>query len=148
MKQENKALLIKYITCFCVAALMTAIVFWIEGFFTSDVARNIQVLGDGFTVSGGLMLMFAAMMFISGEGALIGIGWVLRNAFLTFVPMGRKKHELYREYRERKLKDAKKSSDHCLLVTGLVFMLIGVVLTVVWYMNWKCNIRCSALEII
>ena len=136
MKQENKTLLIKYIVCFCVAAAITVAVFGIEGFFTKNVARNLQVLGDGFTVSGGLLLMFAGMMFISGEGALIGIGWVLRNAFLTFVPMGRKKHELYRDYRERKLKNAKKSSDHCLSLTGLVFLAIGVVITLVWYYNF------------
>ncbi len=136
MKQENKSRLIKYIVCICVASLITLVVFWIQGFFTHSVARNLQVLGDGFTVSGALFLMFAGMMFISGEGALIGIGWVLRNAFLTFVPMGRKRHELYRDYRERKLKNAKKSSDHCLLAVGLVFFLIGVAITLIWHYNF------------
>jgi len=79
------------------------------------------------------MTLFAGMMFISGEGALIGIGFVLRNAFLTFIPMGRKKQELYAQYRERKLKEIKKSSDHCILITGLTFLLIGIIFTVIWY---------------
>lgn len=133
MKQDNKARLTKYIVCSCFASLITVCVFWIEGFFTTDVARNIQVLGDGFTVSGALMLMFTGMMFISGEGALIGISYILRNVVLTFIPMGRKKHELYRDYRERKLKESSKSSDHSMLTVGMTFFMIGIIFTLIWY---------------
>ena len=136
MKQENKALLIKYIVCFCIASLITFIVFWIKGFFTSSVGVNIQILSDGFCVSGLLLTLFAGMMFVSGEGALIGIGFVLRNIVQAFVPMGRAKHEFYADYRERKLKEAKKSKDNCILVTGLAFLLIGIVFTVIWYVNF------------
>ena len=133
MKQENKALLTKYIICFCIASLITFIVFWIKGFFTDSLAVNIQILSDGFSVSGILLLLFAGMMFISGEGALIGIGFVLRNAFLAFIPMGRSKQERYADYRERKLRNSKKSGDGCILVTGLIFLFIGIVFTVIWY---------------
>lgn len=136
MKQENKARLIKYIICFCIASLIAVAVFGIQGFFTSNLARNIQILGDGFTVSGALLLMFAGMMFISGEGALIGISFIMRNVVLAFVPMGRKKQELYKDYRERKLQSKRKSSDHCLLVIGLIFLLIGVIFTTVWQANF------------
>ena len=79
------------------------------------------------------MTLFAGMMFVSGEGALIGIQFVIRNIALAFVPMGRKRHELYKDYRERKLNEAKKSSDHCILVTGLVFLTVGIILTIIWY---------------
>ena len=133
MKQENKSLLIKYIICFGVASLMTVIVFWIKGFFDHSPAVNLQILSDGFFVSGILMTLFAGMMFVSGEGALIGIQFVIRNIALAFVPMGRKRHELYKDYRERKLNEAKKSSDHCILVTGLVFLTVGIILTIIWY---------------
>jgi len=136
VKQENKPLLIKYTICFCIASLITFIVFWIKGFFTDSLAVNIQILSDGFTVSGIMLLLFAGMMFISGEGALIGISFVLRNAFLTFIPMGRAKQERYADYRARKLGSMKKSSSHSLLVIGLLFFLIGVVFTVIWYVNF------------
>ena len=76
------------------------------------------------------------MIFISGEGALIGIGFVLRNVVLTFIPMGRAKHELYADYRARKLGAAKKQENSSILVTGLSFLLIGVVLTVIWYVKF------------
>ena len=90
---------------------MTVAVFAIDGFFTDDIAVNIQILSDGFSVAGILMLLFAGMIFISSEGALIGIGFVIRNVFLAFIPMGRAKHEKYADYRARKLSNAKKQND-------------------------------------
>ena len=137
MKKENKTLLTKYITCFVIASLITFIVFWIKGFFTNSVAVNVQILADGFFVSGILMTLFAGMMYISSEGALIGIGFVLRNVVLAFVPMGRAKHELYADYRARKLQEAKeKAKDKCILLIGLLFLFVGIVFNVIWYVNF------------
>jgi ABC-type multidrug transport system fused ATPase/permease subunit len=139
VKQENKSLLIKYIICFSVASLMTVVVFWIRGFFTDNIGENIQILSDGFFVSGVLMLAFAGMMFISDEGALIGIGFVLRSVAQIFIPMGRKNHEFYGKYRERVLAEKKakrKNGDHCILIVGLAFLTIGIVFAVIWYANY------------
>ena len=136
MKQENKQRLIKYLVCFTVASLITLAVFWIKGFFTDSIAVNIQILSDGFSVSGLLLTLFAGMLFISSEGALVGIAFVLRNAVLTFIPMGRKMHESYAQYRERKIGGIKKQGDHCILFTGLFFLLIGVLFTVIWYVRF------------
>ena len=132
MKKENKSLWIKWLICFGVASLITLGVFFIKNFFTDNIGRNIQVLADGFSVSGLLMTMFAGLLFVSGEGAFIGIGFIMRSVALTFIPMGRKKHELYRDYRERKVKELKKQSDVCVLVTGLVFLFVGIVFNVIW----------------
>ena len=136
MKRENKALLTKYIICFSVAALIAFIVFWTKGFFVHSPAVNLQVLADGFFVSGILLTLFAGMMFVSGEGALLGIGFVIRNVIQAFVPMGRRHHEFYAQYRERKLSEMKRSSDHCILVAGLSFLAIGIILTAVWYVKY------------
>ena len=136
MKKENKALLTKYIICFAFASLITVLVFWAKGFFVHSVGVNVQILGDGFFVSGILMTMFAGMMYIAGEGALIGLGFILRNVVLTFIPMGRARHERYYDYRERKLKEMKKPKDNCILVIGLLFLFIGIVFNVIWYVNF------------
>ena len=133
MKQENKVTLRNYAICFGVEALIAFLVIWSKGFFTQSAAVNIQILSDAFFVSGILMTLFAGMMYVSGEGALIGIGFVLRNVVLTFIPMGRARQELYADYRARKLREAKKHNDSCILVTGLIFLFIGVVFTVIWY---------------
>ena len=136
MKQENKALLIKYIVCFAVASLIAFFVFWSKGFFGHSIGVNVQILADGFFVSGILLTLFAGMMYISGEGALLGIGFILRSVVLTFIPMGRQKHELYKDYRARKLSEMKKNKDHCILFTGLLFLFVGIVLNVIWYANF------------
>ena len=128
MKPENKSLLIKYSICFGIAALIGFIVIWINGFFTDSAAVNVQIWADAFCVSGILFTLFAGMLFVSGEGALIGIGFVLRNIVLAFVPMGRLKHERYADYRQRKLGEAKKRSYSCVLVTGLLFLTVGLVI--------------------
>lgn len=132
MKQENQVKLIKYAVCFGVEILIGFLVIWAKGFFTDSAAVNLQILADAFFVSGILMTLFAGLLFVSGEGALIGIGFVLRNVVLTFIPMGRAKHERYADYRARKLGEAKKQDNSSILVTGLFFLTIGIILTVIW----------------
>ena len=133
MKQETKVTLRNYAICFGIEALIAFLVIWSKGFFTQSAAVNIQILADAFFVAGILMTLFAGMLYVSGEGALIGIGFVLRNAVLTFIPMGRARQERYADYRARKIKEAKKHNDRCILVTGLIFLFIGIVFTVIWY---------------
>ena len=132
MKQENKEKLIKYAVCFGIEVVIAFLVIWSKGFFTDSAAVNLQILADAFFVAGILMTLFAGMLFVSGEGALIGIGFVLRNVVLAFIPMGRTKHELYADYRARKLSEAKKQDNSSILVTGLSFLIIGIVLTAIW----------------
>ena len=133
MKEETKVTLRNYAICVGVEAVIAFCVIWAKGFFTDSAAVNLQIWADAFFVSGILMTLFAGLMFVSGEGALIGIGFVLRNAVLTFIPMGRAKHEKYADYRERKLSKSKKHRLGHILVTGLVFLVTGITLTVIWY---------------
>ena len=127
-----KAKVTKYAVCFGIEVFIAFLVIWSKGFFTQSTAVNLQIMSDAFFVSGILMTLFAGMLYVSGEGALIGIGFVLRNVVLAFLPMGRARHELYADYRERKMSEAKKQNDSCILVTGLFFLAIGIILTVIW----------------
>ena len=133
MKQETKVTFRNYAICFGIEAIIAFLVIWSKGFFTQSAAVNIQILSDAFFVSGILMTLFAGMMYVSGEGALIGIGFVLRNVALAFIPMGRARHERYADYRARKLREAKKHNNSYILVTGLIFLFIGIAFTVIWY---------------
>ena len=133
MKQETKDALIKYGICVGVEMVVAFLVIWSKGFFTDSAAVNIQILSDAFFVPGVLTTLFAGMAYVSGEGALVGISFVLRNALLTFIPMGRAKQERYADYRERKLREAKKRDNKAILVSGLIFLFIGAALTAIWY---------------
>jgi hypothetical protein len=136
VKQENREKLIKYAVCFGIEVVIAFLVIWSKGFFTDSAAVNLQILADAFFVAGILMTLFAGMLFISGEGALIGIGFVLRNVVLAFIPMGRARHELYADYRARKLSEARERDNSSILVTGLFFLIIGVILTAIWYVTF------------
>ena len=136
MISEKKNLLLKYAVCIGVALLIMVAVFWSKGFFTDSAAVNIQILSDGFFVSGIVVSSVAGLLFLGGEGMFISIGFVLRNVVLTFIPGGRKKHERYADYRARKLEGLKKEGDHCILVTGLSFLALGVLFSVIWYANF------------
>lgn len=136
MKQTTKTNLRNYGICVGIEVLIAFLVIWSKGFFAHSLAVNVQILADAFFVSGILMTLFAGMMYVSSEGALIGIGFVLRNVVLSFIPMGRAKHEVYADYRARKLNKAQKSSNSYVLVTGLIFLFIGVVLTTIWYVSF------------
>lgn len=136
VEQQTKVTLRKYGICVGIEVLIAFLVIWSKGFFTHSVAVNIQILSDAFFVSGVLMTLFAGMMYVSSEGALIGIGFVLRNVVLAFIPMGRARHEKYADYRARKLSEAKNRNDKCILITGLVFLAIGTIFTVIWYVNF------------
>ena len=136
MEQEKKNLLIKYLVCFAIASLIALGIFWTKGFFTDSLAVNLQILADGFSVSGFLLLAFAGMMYISGEGGLIGVSFVLRNVVLAFIPLGRLKHEVYAKYRERKMKELQESRNSAALVVGLIFFFVGLLFTVIWYVKF------------
>ena len=133
MKQENKGTRVKYAVCVGIEVLIAFLVIWSKGFFAHSAAVNIQILSDAFFVSGILMTLFAGMLYVSGEGALIGIGFVLRNMVLYFLPMGRTKHERYADSRARKMSEIKGQGDSCILITGLIFLSVGIVFTAIWY---------------
>ena len=136
MTEGIKALLKKYGICFGIASLIAVLVFWYKGFFVHSTAVNIQILSDGFCISGMSFLAIAGMLYISGEGALVGIGYVMKSVVQFFVPMGRKNHEKYSDYRERKLAGKKDADDHCFLVIGLIFFLTGILFTIIWYSKY------------
>ena len=136
VKQETKVAFRNYGICVAIEVLIAFLVIWTKGFFAHSLAVNIQILSDAFFVPGILMTLLAGMLYVSGEGALIGIGFVLRNAFLTFIPMGRAKQERYADYRARKLGEMKKQNHSCILVTGLFFLIIGIILTAIWYVKF------------
>ena len=136
MKQESKGTLRKYAVCIGIEVLIAFFVIWSKGFFAHSLAVNIQILADAFFVSGVLMSLFAGMLYVSGEGALVGIGFVLRNVALAFIPMGRARHEKYADYRERKINQIKMQNYSCILVTGLTFLFIGIFFTVIWYVSF------------
>ena len=136
MEQEKKATIRNYAICFGVEALIAFLVIWAKGFFAHSASENIQILSDAFFVAGIVMVLYAGLMYVSGEGFLVTVQYIFRHVILTFIPMGRAKHERYLDYRERKLSGVKKRNKSCLIVSGLTFLFIGIIFTVIWYKTY------------
>ncbi len=92
-----------------------------------------RLLHDAFFSSGALLMLFSGLLYVSGEGAFLGIGYALGRAIKALIPFTRKDHETYAQYRERKLGKGKKKGDGCIFFTGLLFFLISVVFVIIWY---------------
>ena len=131
MSEETKVTLKKYGICVGIEVLIAFLVIWSKGFFAHSVAVNVQILADAFFVSGILMTLVAGLIYVSNEGIFIALGYVMRDALSFILP--RREHVRYYDYRERKMSRAKKYNNRYMLVTGLIFLFIGIVLTVIWY---------------
>ena len=132
MEQEKKAILIRYLICLAVGAGIVLAVFALKGFFMETAKENIQLLHDAFFSAGALMMLFSGLLYVSGEGAFLGIGYALGRAVRALIPFSNKPHETYAQYRERKTGERKKR-DHSLLLTGLFYFVISLIFLAIWY---------------
>lgn len=133
VSKNKKSLLIKYGICLGVAMAIVIFVCAINGFFSDDIKNNIRILSDSTFTAAAMFLMFAGMLFISSEGGFLGIGYILSRVVKAWIPLGRMDVETYAKYRERKLGTEKSHSDKSVLLTGLLFLLISIIFTVIWH---------------
>ena len=134
MEKEKKELLIRYLICFCVAAGIVLVVIAIKGFFTESARANIQILHDAFFTAGIILVLFSGLVFVSGEGALLGVRYVFGTAIkVLFIPSGRKDQETFAQYRERKLGAKKPNGAGSIFLTGLLFVVVSVIFLIIWY---------------
>ena len=128
MNNDKKALLKKYLICFCVGAGIVFFVFAIKGFNI-----NVTVLCDAFTTAGLLMMLFFGLLFVSSEGVFISLGYIFKRTLRFFIPMYKKDEETYAQYRERKSENLSGKGDSSIFFTGLFLFLVGIVFLVIWY---------------
>ena len=126
MEQETKSRIIRYLICLAVGAGIVLTVFALKGFAMETKKETMQLLHDAFFSAGALMILFSGLLYVSGEGAFLGIGYALGRAVRALIPFSNKPHETYAQYRERKTGERKKS-DHALLLTGLFFFVVSLI---------------------
>ena len=74
------------------------------------------------------------MRWLSQEGAFDGIGYVLSYAWHAILPGSLNKRESYKQYLERQRKKDKVGFGF-LIVTGLLFIAVSTVFTILFHMN-------------
>lgn len=98
---------------------------------SQTLADQYRILCDAFTIPGALMVLFACLLSLSGEGALDGIGYCLAQAgkILTFRGASLEK---YADYLERRQSNRLKGFGF-LYVVGLAFLAVAVVFLALFY---------------
>lgn len=92
-----------------------------------------KALCDAFFVPGILVISVAALMFVSGEGALDGLKWGLSNVVKALIPGGRfGTPEKYGDYVMRKRGERKKGNLGAMFLAGGVFVLASVICLMVY----------------
>lgn len=133
MSEKLKSNLLKYGTSILVCGLVA--VFYVVScdFGTLELVDQYRVLCDAFTIPGLMAILVGALLWVSGEGALDGVGYVLSYAFHALLPGSAHKGERYTDYKERKHAGKKLSGYGFLFVVGLVFVAVALVFFALFY---------------
>ncbi len=135
MSQSTKSNLIKYGTSFLAGGGLFYLYLSLREFPVEEAAENYRMLSDAATVPGLLFIMFGLLIWISTRGVLDGVSFMLSRLFRGLVPGGRMQaDEKYADYIEKRHEKAKKISGYgFLFITGLVFIAVAVVFTILFY---------------
>lgn len=104
-------------------------------FPAESAAENYRMLADAFTIPGLLFIMFGALLWAAGKGALDGIGYALGYALRALLPGGRfVKEGTFAEYLEEKKAKRKKAAAYSFLFfTGVAFLIVSGVFIYLFY---------------
>lgn len=100
----------------------------------TDPAERYRAWCDAFTVPGVIILMFALLTFVAGEGTLNGVTWILKRAVRMLIPGKGLKQQSYREYLAERSERKKDGRPYLFLyVVGGAFLLVGIIFLILFY---------------
>ena len=126
--------LIQYGLTVLFGAALAAIYLLTRSFTGSEpLAERYRMLCDAFTIPGVLLMMTAALLALSNEGAFTGLGYVSSHAMHMLIPgMGGRK-ETYADYLERKAEKGPVKGYGFLLHVGLAFFALAILFFILFY---------------
>ena len=133
MSEQLKTRLLKY--GFSVLFVAVIAVAYITGwdFASASLLDKLRLLSDAFAVPGLLLMLFSGMLWVSNEGGLDGLGYILSNLGRSLIPGGRgKKDEHYADYVERKRSNPVQGYGF-LLISGGIALGIGIAFLIAFY---------------
>ncbi len=123
---------IPYIIATAFAAAIAAAVYASRGLTAeSTQADRYRALCDTFTVPGVLLIAFGALLWVSGEGALTGVSWLVKYAVLSLIPGKTADRVSYGEYLEMR-KEKPKHTPVCLFAVGGLFLAVAAVFLILF----------------
>ncbi|MBP5151353.1 MAG: DUF3899 domain-containing protein [Lachnospiraceae bacterium] len=138
-EKKEKPALKRFIIAFTVSFIagIALFIFYLvsRDFPVAELKENYRILADAATVPGLLFVMFGALVWAAGKGAVDGVSFAMSRALQALIPGARANaDETYADYLERRREKRKKSLGYSfLLLTGLGFMIVAVVFVVLFY---------------
>ncbi|MBO4355807.1 MAG: DUF3899 domain-containing protein [Clostridia bacterium] len=133
--KKTKKTVLKYgIAVICGAALTAVMISLNNPFREETTADKFRFLCDAFSVPGILLICVGILVWLSGEGAFNGLGYLFRYLRRSLIPGGRTRypHETYYDYVQEK--SGKKGGGFgFLFIVGGAFLLVGLVFLVLFY---------------
>lgn len=130
MRSKVVRVMLKYGITAAVGGLMSFAVIYFQRYAEASAeAERYRILADAFTIPGVILIMVAALVWISNNGMFYGLSYVATRAIRALVPMGRtmEKHERYADYVARKREEGGVQGYGFLFWTGVFFMLPAIV---------------------
>ena len=134
MSKQTKTLLIKYGCSIGACLILSVWRIFSENVLALGLQDQYRVIGDSFFFHGFICFASGMMLWLSQEGAFDGIGYVLSYAWHAILPGSLNKRESYKQYLERQRKKDKVGFGF-LIVTGLLFIAVSTVFTILFHMN-------------
>ena len=126
---------VKVIVQIGVGLLLAFLIMWYQGLFVvTKLSDIIMAIADGFTVVAVLYLGIGSLMWISSTGFFDIFGFAVKRGLHAILPgMIQECEGNYYEYKVQKNEKRKGFTEHLTLKLGLVFLVISIILTAVWY---------------
>ena len=121
-----------YVVAFVIAALIAVGIYVSRGLSAESTAEEqYRALCDAFTVPGVIMLAFGVLLWVSGEGALTGVTWLLHNAIYMLIPGKGLQVVSYRDYLEER-RTREKKTHPCFFAVGGFFLVVALVFLIIY----------------
>ena len=131
---RRKNILLKCGIAAAIGAGMVWLTLSLHGFSElTDSAARIRLLADAFTIPGVIMVMVGFLVMVANGGFFNGVSYVASYAVKMLIPGANKNHERYGDYVVRKREKGKVTGYGFIFVVGLVFVLVAVIFTVLFY---------------
>ena len=133
MSDQLKARLIKYGFSALFVAVIAVVYTTGWDFANVSLLDKLRLLSDAFAVPGILLMLFGGMLWVSNQGGLDGMGYILSNLGRSLIPGGRsKKDERFADYVERRRSKPVRGYGF-LFISGGISLGIGIAFLVAFY---------------
>lgn len=127
-----KKKLLKHGVAALIGAAMAVLYVALRDFAGASTADRYRMLCDAFTIPGVLLMLSAALVWLSNEGSFDGIGYSFRYLVDRLIPGPGKNPEKYGDYVERR-RGKKITGYGFLLTVGGAFFAVALVFYALFY---------------